>query len=207
MYLCVIYRAQPSIIVLPFFNGTIEEGRAEFKEFLDLGSLYPRPFSLKLIRVPLNSGPVDLTREVPYEEMNSLQNLSVGHGQGRYLRGVTQLQYTPETAREAFKRMCELSVNGLHVAVTFEFYSLDKTNEVPNTATAFNVRGPAQNVLFILTWDDDEARRDEQTVHARQVANVLTETIARAEKSPVASKTRAYGNYGAQLFYCFTKEG
>lgn len=28
---------KPCIAIVPFFNGTVEEGRKEFKDFLDLG--------------------------------------------------------------------------------------------------------------------------------------------------------------------------
>ena len=32
----VLKSFQPCIVLIPFFNGTKEEGRAEFKPFLDL---------------------------------------------------------------------------------------------------------------------------------------------------------------------------
>lgn len=28
--------SQPCVVIIPFFNGTVEEGQAEFKAFLDL---------------------------------------------------------------------------------------------------------------------------------------------------------------------------
>ena len=116
------------------------------------------------------------------------------------MRGVTQLEYTPEIAREVFNRMCELSSPELRLAVLFELFPLAKINEVPNDATAFSIRGPAQNIMCLVSWDDkgdgDVVRREEETERGRQLARLMTDIIANAEKAPEESKMRAYGNYG-----------
>lgn len=116
------------------------------------------------------------------------------------MRGVTQLEYSPETARQVFKRMCELSSAELRISVLFELFPLGKINEVSNNAAAFNIRGEAQNVMCLVAWDDigdgDVTRREEETERGRQIARRVTDIIADAEKAPEASKMRAYGNYG-----------
>lgn len=116
------------------------------------------------------------------------------------MRGVTQLEYSPEITRQVFKRMCELSSAALRISVLFELFPLGKINEVSNNATAFNIRGPAQNVMCIVAWDDvgdgDVQRTEEETEQGRRVARRVTDVIANAEKAPEASKMRAYGNYG-----------
>ena len=46
---------QPAIIVLPFYNGSAEEGKKKFDLFYKVGPV------------------ADMTREMPYDELNSLQ--------------------------------------------------------------------------------------------------------------------------------------
>ena len=46
---------QPTLVVLPFFNGSVEEGKKRFKDLYDVGPV------------------ADLTREMPYAEVNTLQ--------------------------------------------------------------------------------------------------------------------------------------
>ena len=56
------------------YNGSEEEGRAAYKEFLDIGEHNRRPdehfVDLKFIFL----GPIaDMAKELPYEELNTLQ--------------------------------------------------------------------------------------------------------------------------------------
>ena len=56
-----------------FYNGSEEEGRANFKKFLDIGknTLYEGCGRMTNYKHP---GPVmDFTREIPYEFLNTLQ--------------------------------------------------------------------------------------------------------------------------------------
>ncbi|EJD01257.1 FAD-binding domain-containing protein [Fomitiporia mediterranea MF3/22] len=163
----------PCIVVNPFFNGTVEEGRREFKAFLDLD-------------------PIDLTGETPYEAVNGLQNPYVRHGQNVYMRGVTQYEYSPACVKRVFERMCEVSSKDLRISVIFELFPLDKINSVANDATAFNLRGPDSNVLTVTFWDDDDL---ESSVQGKDAAYAMTDIVSNAEKEPEKSKTRAYGNY------------
>lgn len=60
------------MIVIPFFNGSETEGRQKYKAFLDLSKVFSNhklSFALFMFAVD----PIDLTKEMPYEEMNSLQ--------------------------------------------------------------------------------------------------------------------------------------
>lgn len=134
-----------------------------------------------------------MTTELPYEQLNSLQNPNVYHGQSVYMKGVTQLEYTPEIAKRVFEKMCEVSSKDMRLAVLFELYPLGKINSVSNDAAAFNIRGPASNVLCMSLWDEntpENGKIGKENVYA------ITDIISKAEQKPEASQTRAYGNYG-----------
>ncbi|THH08126.1 hypothetical protein EW145_g2912 [Phellinidium pouzarii] len=163
----------PGIVIIPFFNGTVEEGRAEFKAFLDLN-------------------PIDLTGETPYEKLNTLQNPNVRHGQCIYMRGVTQHEYSPAVAKQVYERMCDISSKDMRISVLFELFPLDKIRSVAKDATAFNLRGPESNVLCICAWDEDTS---EYGARGRNAAFVMSDIVSSAEESPETSKMRAYGNY------------
>jgi hypothetical protein len=66
---------QGIIVVLFFYNGSEVEGRLNFKAFFDLGTFPPRRhcvspfFSDAVLLEPVS----DMTREMPYEEVNTLQ--------------------------------------------------------------------------------------------------------------------------------------
>lgn len=55
-----------------FYNGSEEEGRRAFKPFLDISEFSPilLPFLTHLHR-PIE--PMDYTKEIPYEKLNSMQ--------------------------------------------------------------------------------------------------------------------------------------
>lgn len=134
-----------------------------------------------------------MTGETPYEKVNGLQNPNVQHGRRVYMRGVTQLEYTPAVTKRAFERMCELSDADMRITMIFELFPLAKINSKSNDAMAFNLRGPASNVLCMSIWDEDSpefADRGYAGCHA------MTKAISDAELKPETSITRAYGNYG-----------
>ena len=55
----------------PFYNGPTDEGRAHFKPLLDVGPV------------------VDQTREVPYAEVNSMQNSMATAGDRKHMKAAT----------------------------------------------------------------------------------------------------------------------
>lgn len=60
------------MVVLLFYNGSESEGRANFKVFFDIGASIVSPVDAVLILTV--TGPImDTTREMPYEELNTLQ--------------------------------------------------------------------------------------------------------------------------------------
>ncbi|KLO07487.1 FAD-binding domain-containing protein [Schizopora paradoxa] len=163
----------PGVIVVPFFNGTESEGREKFKAFLDLN-------------------PIDLTKELPYEAMNSLQNPNVQHGQCIYMRGVTQLEYSPATVKEVFAAVVDKSTKDMRVSTIFELFPLEKINSVRNDECAFNIRCEASNILSIVAWDQNTPENQKK---GQELSRAMTSIISSKEAKPEDSKDRAYGNY------------
>ena len=46
--------SQPGVVAIPFYNGSVEEGKKRFKAFYEVGPI------------------VDMAKEIPYSQMNSL---------------------------------------------------------------------------------------------------------------------------------------
>lgn len=141
---------------------------------------------------------IDLTDEIPYEKLNSLQNPNVYHGQCVYMKGVTQLEYSPEITKKVFEKMCEISSKDMRLAVLFELYPLGKINSVSNDSTAFNIRGPANNVLCMSLWDDNTPENGKV---GKSNVYSITDIISMAEQKPEVSQDRAYGNYGKSQYH------
>ncbi|KAL5530241.1 hypothetical protein ACEPAF_6498 [Sanghuangporus sanghuang] len=137
-------------ILVPFHNGPVEEGRKLFKEFLDLC-------------------PSDATGEVPYEQMNSLQNSNFPHGRNYYFQGAIQNHYSAAAAKKAFER-----------------------HSIPKDAMAFNLRGAESNIFSLAAWDDDSY---EAALRGKEAAHAVTQSISISEERPKASSVMAYGNY------------
>ncbi|KAI0794045.1 FAD-binding domain-containing protein [Fomes fomentarius] len=162
----------PFIAVFFFYNGSEEEGRANFKEFLDLGPM------------------MDLTREIPYEFLNTLQNDGVKHGQNVYMRGVSQ-SGTPskDFSQAAVDYVGKFTESGeFRVGLLYEYYPVAKVNAVASNATAFP-RPIAGNILTMIFWDEHS---DEKAKRAREAAHELGGIITGS-----ADATDSYGNYNS----------
>lgn len=141
---------------------------------------------------------MDMTGEIPYEKVNGLQNPNVQHGHRVYMRGVTQVEYSPAVAKRVFQRMCELSDATMRITLIFELFPLDKINSKTNDAMAFNLRGPASNVLCLCIWDNNAP---EYAMRGYAASHAVTDIISNAEPKPEVSVSRAYGNYGKLLYF------
>ena len=65
---------QPLILVLLFYNGSEEEGRANFKPFFELGKIFISILAhLHIFKKKKNfiDHIVDRSKEIPYEELNA----------------------------------------------------------------------------------------------------------------------------------------
>ncbi|TFK28994.1 FAD binding domain-containing protein [Coprinopsis marcescibilis] len=140
-----------------FYNGSEDEGRKNFKAFFDIGPL------------------TDTTNEIPYEEMNAIQNHILDHGKGYYVKGFAQKE--PDYA---IAKAGEFSLTCL-----YEYFPLEKINSVPVASTAFR-RMASQNILGM-----DKSQK------ARELMNEVFNTIiSPAQLVPEQDKV-GYVNYVA----------
>ncbi|RDX53253.1 FAD-binding domain-containing protein [Lentinus brumalis] len=161
---------QPCIVLFVFYNGSEEEGRANFKAFLDL-----KPIA-------------DMSKEQPYEVLNTLQNHIAGHGQNVYMKGCFAPQPFPRTLLpQVFDRVVELSAPEAYTfGLLFEYFPLGKINAVPDDATAYR-RGLAPNVLCVVyAKEESEAAFN----YSRDAAHELTGLVTGKKGEEIG-----YGNY------------
>ncbi|KAI0650128.1 FAD-binding domain-containing protein [Trametes meyenii] len=159
----------PCAITIVFYNGSEEEGRQAYKALFDLGP----------------AG--DMTKEIPYEQLNSLQNRITVPGQNVYMKGAFVPQpIPPGLLPRVFQRVAELSApEDYTFGLLNEYFPLGAANAVADDATAYT-RGLAPNVLcsVFATKDGEEA-----LAYARDSARELIGLYSGDEDSV------GYGNY------------
>ncbi|TFK29243.1 FAD binding domain-containing protein [Coprinopsis marcescibilis] len=164
---------QPAVVLLLFFNGSEQDGRAEFQDFYDIGPVQ------------------DMAKEIPYQDLNTLQNPMSEHGKGQYLKGASQKQPEFSSMMQIVNKTAEIAQNNFTPATIYEFFPLRKINSVPVDATAFR-RELTPNVLINCTWDGSKDRTEE----ARAIAKDLIDTIVAGQSGLSNSEKFGYTNYG-----------
>ncbi|PFH52593.1 hypothetical protein AMATHDRAFT_46144 [Amanita thiersii Skay4041] len=166
---------QPVMICAVFYNGTAEEGRANYKAFYDLGPVH------------------DTTGEVPYEEMNGIQNPFVKHGQGIYMKGVAHEGPDYACVTRTLNTLDELQLKDIRHTIIFEYFPNKKITSVGNGTMAF-YRTPKPNTLIVLAWDNTiKDRSAELRVPAYELAASIV-----GDKSLLNDPSYfGYSNYGA----------
>ncbi|KZV71450.1 FAD-binding domain-containing protein [Peniophora sp. CONT] len=170
---------KPACVLALFWNGSEEEGRVHFKPFFDLGPV------------------MDTCTEIPYEQLNGLQNAQVPHGQHYYMKGAF---VSAPAFRSASPILSYITSNldtwkelGVTPTLAFEYIPLGKTMSVPLDTTAY-MRAPVVSTLCMMAWrDDDEAERKLEKVRA--IANVLVQTLVESDAGVDKGTNTGYGNY------------
>ncbi|CAA7261874.1 unnamed protein product [Cyclocybe aegerita] len=143
------------IIFIPFYNGSEAEGRERQKDLLAADPV------------------ADISREIPYEELNSLQNPMSAHGRG------------------AHQRFAEIVKGGIfNGAIIYEFFGLKKINSIAQNTTAFR-RVQAHNILITLTWEPAEDRTKEAKTLVEELSVIATE----GQENLTRSDRLGYSNY------------
>ncbi|KAF9559964.1 FAD-binding domain-containing protein [Agrocybe pediades] len=162
---------KPIFVLVVFYNGSEAEGRENFKWVFDIGPI------------------ADTTKEIPYEQLNALQNGMTGHGKGVYQKGSVINRPSPSVVAKAHDKFAEIvQSHQLGGQVIYEYVSLKKINSVPVDATAFP-RGLEANVLINISWDNTVRDASKE---GRKYATKLTD-ILRGEV--VDSHVPGYSNY------------
>ncbi|KZP17094.1 FAD-binding domain-containing protein [Athelia psychrophila] len=171
----------PVVVVLLVYNGSEQEGRTAFKNYIALN-----PIS-------------DTTKEIPYEELNALTNPSVPHGRCTYMKGVRWTKPRFEIISKVMDEVVKLSTErpDLEMSCIFEFFGLKKACSVPNDATAC-IRSPYCNVLNILRWDENT---EENLVFARDASRKVTDIAISGNVELEDKASAGYGNYGKFDFF------
>jgi len=166
----------PLALFVLFLNGSEEEGRTRFKPLFDIGPV------------------MNTCKELPYEELNAIQNDFVKPGTNFYIKGIFASGPQVEVAEKLVSRQPELSKNsGLTVMTVFELISTKKVMAVPNSATA-HIRGSRVNVGVMASWPGKDVNKLDE---ARSVTAELTRIIIEGEKIIPESENTGYGNYAS----------
>jgi len=167
----------PIALFVLFWNGSEEEGRAHFKPFFDIGPV------------------MDSCKEMPFEQINTLQNFNVQHGSNYYMKGVYSSGPQIPVTENLVSRLPELSAStGLRLVVVYEFFPTKKYLSVPNNATAY-IRESRLNVLLLAVWDPKDT--DKLGV-VRSATSELARIIVDGEKTRPKAPDAGYGNYDSE---------
>lgn len=170
---------QPAIIVLPFYNGSAEEGKKKFDLFYKVGPV------------------ADMTREMPYDELNSLQNPIATYGDRKSLKGAPLTSIEASVIAPLFENYTKFVGNypdAKGSAILIELHPFQKIVAVPEDATAFANRGPYYSVTFTLRWKDPSL-----DTKLREWATAQTQAVRSADEKLSGHSlagTRGYANYG-----------
>ncbi|KAL3485380.1 hypothetical protein BJX62DRAFT_39191 [Aspergillus germanicus] len=170
----------PMVNVLVFYNGTEEEGRTRFADLLALGPV------------------ANMISMIPYSQVNALQNPMATYGDRKSFKGIFfNPPLSPSFAKTVLGEFTEKVQSDPDLgasAILFEFYDMEKTNEVPRSATAFASRGTTQNGIITLRWSD-ASKDQEHRAWARGVQERYKERLDEEEKAAGAGGVPQYINY------------
>ncbi|KAG5651067.1 hypothetical protein H0H81_010002 [Sphagnurus paluster] len=161
----------PAIVLFVFYNGSEEEGRANYKPFFDLGPV------------------VDLTKEIPYENVNAALNTAMAHGKGVYQKGFSNDKSEYQSIAKAYEKIISISSPEFQVKLMLEYVPIGKVISVPQNVTAFR-RDSAPLAVILILWTKDA---EGATEHARSIARDLSRTVAGGELTQL--QNFGYANY------------
>ncbi|KAF9457219.1 hypothetical protein BDZ94DRAFT_1285372 [Collybia nuda] len=164
----------PVILLFVFYNGTEAEGRENFKVFFDIGPV------------------ADETREIPYEELNSIQNFMTPPGRNVYMKGLAQHKSDWPSFSKAYSRVLDICKDTeFRGVLLIEYFPLTKISSIDKTLTAFR-RDPTHSVLVALMWQEN---KEENTEKARKWAHELTQIIVDGQDGLTGTLSLGYTNY------------
>ncbi|THV05381.1 FAD-binding domain-containing protein [Dendrothele bispora CBS 962.96] len=169
---------QPALAITLFYNGSEAEGRSIFKDFFNLGPI------------------ADFTAEIPFEELNALQNDRTQHGSCIYQKGVAQSSLDYPSLKQAFDKVIELSSGNddFGVVLVFEYFNLDQINSVSPSKTAFR-RDPTNTILINFVWKENTpANLQRARAGAKELADIIGNP--QAQLGVTKSQIQGYTNYG-----------
>ncbi|KAJ3507216.1 hypothetical protein NLJ89_g6437 [Agrocybe chaxingu] len=175
LFVAIGHHGEPIFVVMPFYNGSETEGRECFKGMLDAG-----PFK-------------DASKEMPYENLNTLINPMADHGQGQYMKGVMVKELQLPTITKIHKRLTEMhaeSEGAFRMSVLYQLFAHDKVDAIAQETTAFRREKGITNALVLFDWDHDP--QNDRTDQARKYVHELCELALEGQPG----KTKQGGKIG-----------
>ncbi|KAG8906640.1 hypothetical protein FRB99_006428 [Tulasnella sp. 403] len=156
---------QPILGIMYLYNGSAEEGRAHAKAFYDLG--------------PLKELPID---QLPYSQLNTLQNADLAHGGRKYVKGITTPKLTPSVLlalTDAIKDSVALQPDEFRDSGFFlEYYPKRNMLSVPQGSMAYANRTTNREGLSWV-FHSDTSLDDLARTEARRWSSVLNAAVAK----------------------------
>ncbi|CAA7266220.1 unnamed protein product [Cyclocybe aegerita] len=179
LFVAIGRHGEPIFVVMPFYNGSEAEGRKCFKGLLDAG-----PFK-------------DASKEMPYENLNTLINPMADHGHGQYMKGVMIQEFHQSTVTKIHQRLAEMyaeSAGAFRMSVLYQLFAHDKVDAIPQETTAFRREKGITNALVLFDWDHDP--QNDRTDQARKYVHELCELALEGQPGETKQGEKiGYSNY------------
>lgn len=171
---------QVSVLAIIFYNGDKPAAKEHFAPLYAAGPV------------------VDLTREMPYRDVNAMLNTVSTHGDRKTQKGSAYTVPLSLTLAEDLLREYSAFVtnnpDAVKTIILMEFFSQRQVNKVDQSAMAFANRGEHYNILFSTRWvrpQNDKLCRD----WTRRVAQKVNDAFHQQPGVGVGE----YGNYDGKL--------
>ncbi|KAI8664698.1 hypothetical protein NCS56_00903500 [Fusarium sp. Ph1] len=166
-----------SVLAIIFYNGDVVKARDYFAPLFSLDPI------------------VDLTREMPYRDVNAMLNTVSTHGDRKTQKGsafsVPLSTSLARTLLDDYTKFITDVPDAIKSIVLMEFFSQREVNKISQTAMSFANRGEHYNILFSTRWvgaHNDTAARDWTRAMGNKVNAELKEQM-------IGDGVGEYGNY------------
>jgi FAD/FMN-containing dehydrogenase len=165
----------PAIVLQVFYNGSEVDGRAAFKKFFDIGV------------------DTDSTGEIPYEQVNALQNTHAPHGASAFFTGGAQAKPSFAAHKAAMDYLTEAWATHawLEGTLVFDYLPLGKVCSVPAAETPFH-RSANSNILSMSRWTED-SETDRAEIAEKIASDVMK--ILQGHEEMTQQESMGYANY------------
>ncbi|KZT62407.1 6-hydroxy-D-nicotine oxidase [Calocera cornea HHB12733] len=170
----------PMLVVIPFYNGPAKEAKLRFAPFFEVGPV------------------ADMTQEMPYSEVNGLQNPMATYGGRKLFKSTAFTVVNADRFQKIFDNYVKLTYELPETkagAILVELHPFDKVASVPEGTTAFANRGKWYNINCALRWTDPALDKRLRAWASEQVEYMRDEEAK--EQGVQLTGRRGYGNYGA----------
>ena len=123
------------------------------------------------------------------------------HGRAVYWKGVANKHLHYPSIGKAHEKAIEAVKTGkFQAAILYEYFPLNKVNDVPQSATAFRREAMVSNILINVNWD---GKAQDLTQEARKIAHEISDILNAPQADLTTSESLGYSNYGDTLFSGF----